>query len=146
VLGWVPDELVDRVYRVADIACFPGVQRETLDVYGDVRAVHCTDALPRGVMEPMSYGVAVVATGVAGIEKVVEDRKTGLLVRPSDPDALAAAIVELASQPDTRACLARAGKAFIEDACSVSAHLDQMMALYDDLLRSPPPSRSRLWS
>jgi glycosyltransferase involved in cell wall biosynthesis len=57
------------------------------------------DALPLGVMEPMAHGKPVIASAVGGIPEMIEHRVTGLLVAPSDEDALASAIVELLTDP-----------------------------------------------
>lgn len=47
------------------------------------------------LIEAAACGVPVAATTAGGIPEVVESGATGLLVRPRDPEALAAAIVEL---------------------------------------------------
>jgi glycosyltransferase involved in cell wall biosynthesis len=44
------------------------------------------------LIEAMAAGVPVIATDVAGIRDVVRDGQTGLLVKPGDPPAMAAAI------------------------------------------------------
>jgi pimeloyl-ACP methyl ester carboxylesterase len=46
-------------------------------------------------LEAAERGRAVIASDIGGLPEIVEDRRTGLLVPPGDPDALAAAIVEL---------------------------------------------------
>jgi glycosyltransferase involved in cell wall biosynthesis len=50
----------------------------------------------------MAAGLPVVATCVGGIPEIVEDGVTGLLVPPREPEALAGAILALASDPDRR--------------------------------------------
>ena len=51
------------------------------------------------VMEAQAVGAAVVATNVGGIPDVIEDGRTGTLVEPRDPDALAAAVLSLLDDP-----------------------------------------------
>jgi glycosyltransferase involved in cell wall biosynthesis len=53
------------------------------------------EGIPVSAMEAMAAGVPVIATNVAGTSELIEDGKTGLLVRPSDPQALASAIVRM---------------------------------------------------
>lgn len=68
-----------------------------------VRAARCvvlpsrerTEILPLAVLEAMVLGTTVVATDVGGVSDVVRDGRTGLLVPPEDPAALAAAIVRV---------------------------------------------------
>ena len=43
----------------------------------------------------MAVGTPVVATRVGGLAEVVDDGVTGLLVEPGEPDALAAAVLEV---------------------------------------------------
>ena len=50
-------------------------------------------------LEAALRGRPVVASGVLGLKEVVEDGKTGLLVEPENPSALAAAIHTLLSNP-----------------------------------------------
>ncbi len=71
-----------------------------------------SDARPRTIIEAMYVGRPVVSTSVGGIPTLIHDRETGLLVPPSDPAALAAALDELAASPDTRARLANAARAW----------------------------------
>jgi glycosyltransferase involved in cell wall biosynthesis len=45
--------------------------------------------------EAMNAGTPVVATRVGGLAEVVDDGVTGRLVPPGDPEALAAAVLEV---------------------------------------------------
>ncbi|MFX0210316.1 MAG: glycosyltransferase family 4 protein [Candidatus Hodarchaeota archaeon] len=47
------------------------------------------------LVEAMSMGKAIVATNVAGLKEIVTDGKTGLLVPPRDPQAMAEQIIYL---------------------------------------------------
>jgi starch synthase len=58
----------------------------------------------------MACGAAVVGSRVGGIPEVVADGRTGLLAPPGDPDALAAALNALITDPDRAAALGRAGR------------------------------------
>jgi glycosyltransferase involved in cell wall biosynthesis len=59
-----------------------------------------SEAFPNAVLEAMSAGLPIVASGVGGILELIDDHRTGLLVPPCDPNALARGICRLmADQP-----------------------------------------------
>jgi glycosyltransferase involved in cell wall biosynthesis len=67
--------------------------------------------------EAMAVGTPVVATRVGGLAEVVDDGVTGLLVEPHDPQALAAAILEVISRREAMGAAARqAARRFGADA------------------------------
>jgi glycosyltransferase involved in cell wall biosynthesis len=57
--------------------------------------------------EAMNAGTPVVATRVGGLAEVVEDGVTGRLVEPGDPDALAAAVLEVLRDRETMGAAGR---------------------------------------
>jgi glycosyltransferase involved in cell wall biosynthesis len=61
-------------------------------------------------LEAMERGRAVVASAVGGLPEIVADGKTGLVVPRGDAEALAAALVELASDSDRARELGEAGR------------------------------------
>jgi glycosyltransferase involved in cell wall biosynthesis len=72
------------------------------------------EGIPVVLMEAMASGVPVVASGISGIPELVEDGKTGLLVPPRDPSALAEALRRLHDDPALCERLVRAGRETIE--------------------------------
>jgi glycosyltransferase involved in cell wall biosynthesis len=68
------------------------------------------EGIPVSVMEAMAVGVPVIATNIAGTSELVEDGKTGLLVRPSDSQALADAIVRMMTDYEFRTLAAERGR------------------------------------
>jgi len=68
------------------------------------------EGLGTSILDAMAGGLAVVATRVGGIPEVVEHQGTGILVPPRDPEALAAAILELAGDPARRAAMGASGR------------------------------------
>ncbi len=61
-------------------------------------------------VEALLAGRPVVASRTQGLAEIVRDRETGLLVEPGDPEALAAAIADLADDVDLRHRLAEDGR------------------------------------
>jgi glycosyltransferase involved in cell wall biosynthesis len=86
-------------YRAADLFALPS--RIAAD--GD------RDGLPNVLMEAQSQRLPCIATTVSGIPELIDDGRTGLLVPPRDPEALAHALAALIADPALRARLGDAG-------------------------------------
>jgi glycogen(starch) synthase len=92
--GFVPHTEVPAVLAALDLLVLPSVYEEMGSV----------------LVEAMASGLPVVASRVGGIPAVVEDGRTGLLVPPGDPDALAAALDALVADPAARSAMAVAAR------------------------------------
>jgi glycosyltransferase involved in cell wall biosynthesis len=79
------------------------------------------------VLEAMLAGLPVVATNVSSLPELVVDRKTGVLVVPDDPVALAAAIPSALEEPG----LGTAGLERAHAEFSVARMADRHVALYE---------------
>ena len=73
------------------------------------------DGIPNVLAEAMAAGLPVVSTCVSGIPELVEDGRTGLLVGPKDPAALADAVERLLRDPKQGQSLAVAARRKMED-------------------------------
>jgi glycosyltransferase involved in cell wall biosynthesis len=81
---------------------------------------------PNASLEAMAAGLTVIATDAGGASEQVIDSRTGRLVPGRDPQVLAAALVELAAQPELLRQMGRAGRDLIRDRFS----LERMIADY----------------
>lgn len=68
------------------------------------------EGVPVVLMEAMASALPCLSTRIAGIPELIEDGKDGLLVPPSDIDALAKQIVALADDRELRQRLGEAGR------------------------------------
>ncbi len=66
------------------------------------------EGLPVALMEAFALGLPVVATAVGGIPQAVTPGVEGLLVPSGDEEALAAALLELATDTDKRLAMGQA--------------------------------------
>ena len=69
------------------------------------------EGIPNVLKEAMSCGLPVVASNVSGIPELVEHEKSGLLVPPNEPAAIADALERLKADPALRRRLGQAGRA-----------------------------------
>jgi glycosyltransferase involved in cell wall biosynthesis len=118
-------------------AFFPGHRYDIAEVLRsfDV-AVQCalTETLG-GTVEALLMERPLVATRVGGMPEAVKHEQTGLLVPPSDPPALAAAIERLLADREEAQRLGRAGRAFMLERFTLARTGDDLSALYQRLAR-----------
>lgn len=97
------------------------------------------EGLPNVLLEAMASGVPVVATRVAGIPRLVEDGRSGLLVEPGFSESLASSIARLAADPELRHSLAQEACDVIQHRFSFETRMARIRTIYDDLIgRSAP--------
>ena len=85
-------------------------------------------------LEAMERGRPVVASAVGGLSEIVVDGETGLLVRPGDADALAAALVEIGRDPARSAALGAASRRRAVATFDQGACTSRTEELYRDVL------------
>jgi glycosyltransferase involved in cell wall biosynthesis len=109
------DELARLVAEMAPVGSFRMLgSLPAADVLPRWSVFLCTsrsEAFPLATLEAMALGIPVIATTVGGIPEQIEHLESGILVRPDDPEALAAWIVRLHDDVELRDRLGRAGAA-----------------------------------
>jgi sugar transferase (PEP-CTERM/EpsH1 system associated) len=89
------------------------------------------EGISNTILEAMATALPVIATRVGGNAELVDDGRTGALVPPDDVDALAQALVRMATDPARAAAMGRAGRAEVERRFSLQAMVAAYQALYD---------------
>lgn len=92
------------------------------------------EGLPISIMEAMSAGLPVVATDVGGVQDLVEDGRTGIVVKPQDVSAFSNAIVELAEDRDRAHGMGEEGRERIRMDFSIESTVRGHELLYLKLL------------
>ena len=85
-------------------------------------------------VEAMASGIPVVATNVGGLLEIVEEGKTGFLVPPDEPLALAHRIICLLKNRNLRVEMGRAGRKRVETFFSLDNMIAKLETMYRDLL------------
>jgi L-malate glycosyltransferase len=93
-----------------------------------------SEGLSNSLLEAMAARVPVVATNVGGNPEVVQDGRTGLLVPPSDAQALAQAIIRILESADLARRFGDAGYARVKNEFSLAATVRRTEELYRELL------------
>ncbi len=86
-------------------------------------------------LEAMALGVPVIASEVGGLTENVQDERTGLLVPPEDPSALAAAILRLWRNEDLRQTLVKQAFTFVSQERSANRMIQETVRVYEEVLR-----------
>ncbi len=114
----VPVEVVAQLYSHAAVFCCPSVY----EPFGLIN------------LEAMACEAPVVASAVGGILEVVEDGKTGVLVPPAQPEALAAALGRLLANPALAREMGRAGRRRVEDEFAWTSVAERTEQVYADAI------------
>jgi glycosyltransferase involved in cell wall biosynthesis len=85
---------------------------------------------PNAVLEAMAAGLPIVATTIGGVVDLLEEGRTGFLIPPDDPDALAVALDRLLRSASLRADLGYRARKRAVEVFSLSGNISRLMDLY----------------
>lgn len=92
------------------------------------------EGFPMAVVEAFARGVPVIASRLGSLGQIVEDGRTGLHVRPGDPDDLARAVSWAADHPVAMREMGRRARQVFEERYTAAANYPQLMAIYASAL------------
>ncbi|MBU0681019.1 MAG: glycosyltransferase [Proteobacteria bacterium] len=92
------------------------------------------EGLPMVLLEAMACQLPVVSTSVGGIPEVVQDGVNGLLVDPENPEALAAKIAVLLTQPDMASKMGAANRQKVVAEYSMAQTAERYGQLYEQVM------------
>jgi glycosyltransferase involved in cell wall biosynthesis len=113
--GALPESQFADLYAAADLYVWPAVN----EAYG------------MAILEAQASGLPVIAGASGGVGSIVADRRTGMLVPPRNPAALAAALQPLLDDPVTRRAMSQAALAKVaaeHDLPAASRTLDGILS------------------
>jgi glycosyltransferase involved in cell wall biosynthesis len=97
-----------------------------------------------GAVEPLLSSVPVVATRVGGLPDLIQDPRTGWLVPPRNPEALAQAILDALGNPGEAQRRAMEGRTLAKNLFDVERVGREVAGIYEKIL--VPESRSDLFN
>jgi len=119
LLGYVPHEKLPEYLNLADIFCRPSLD----------------EGFGISFIEAMACKLPVIGTPVGGILDIIEDRKTGLFVKPNDDKDLAEKLSVLISDTSLREELAKRGYETVHKKFTWDIVLKEMEKLYKEVVR-----------
>ncbi len=114
VLGYRDD--VPRLMNAADVLVHPAHQ----------------EPLGRVLLEAAASGLPIIATDVGGTAEILRDGESALLIPPGDAEALADAMLRMASAPDLRTRLAANARRRIVANFSIAQAAENLHAFWRD--------------
>jgi glycosyltransferase involved in cell wall biosynthesis len=131
-------EELARDLGLKDHVQFLGIRRDIPDLMNAADAYIMSsiwEGMPMVLLEASATELPIVATNVGGNREVVLDGKTGFLVPPKDPEALAQAMLRLMSlSEEERWRMGKLARQHIEAHYSLDRVVNQWEALYRELL------------
>ena len=118
-LGIQPFETVTEYYRQASLCVAPSI------IGPDGRQ----EGIPNVMIEALAYQRPALTTAISGIPELIDHGKSGWLVPPGDSDALASALVEIASDPAAALERARQGRKHVVAEFDLTANVQRQLAM-----------------
>jgi glycosyltransferase involved in cell wall biosynthesis len=114
-------------------------KQETIDQMKQARALvfpsECYENFPLVIAEAFACGLPVVATRLGAIEELIREGETGLLYSVADTDELAAAVLDVWSNPERATRMGKAARREFENRFTADINLKQILQIYQSVLQ-----------
>jgi colanic acid/amylovoran biosynthesis glycosyltransferase len=117
--GAVNQDRIRSVYARADVFCLPSF----------------AEGLPVVLMEAMSMGIPCVTTAITGIPELIRHGIEGLLVPPSDLDALVSALATLIDDEGLRSYIAMNARQRILEQYDLRTNVEKLAAIFAEQIK-----------
>lgn len=115
--GFVTDRA--RIFEEVDVCVMPTRSEEPFGL---------------SALEASIYGRPVIATAVGGLPEIVEEGKTGFLVKPHAPDELAMAIEKFICQPELVVRMGEAARQRAESQFTAARFVHNFIEIIDEII------------
>ncbi len=122
-----------RRLRIQEKVTMAGFRGEVAPFYAMAKIFvqpSLSEGSPNSILEAMSAGLPIVATGVGGVPEILGDGVTGVIVPPADASALAVALKRLLSNGDLRLKLGRAAQKHVAANHTFAAYSKALVSYY----------------
>ncbi len=118
-LGFIKEEEIDAFYRSGAIYVSPATGGETFGIV---------------LIEAMATGTPIICSDIPGYREVVDNNKTGILVKTEDKDKLANAIIELLKDKNKREILSNNGIEKVKNKYSWDVVINRTISMYKEVI------------
>ena len=115
-LGWQPKDKVLALMQDARVLVLPS---------------ECYEMFPLVLAEASAAGLPVIGSGHGSVGAIIDDGRTGLHVRPGDPEDLASKIEWAFSHPSELATMRTNAREVFETRYTPAVNYDLLMGIYD---------------
>ena len=112
--GAINQDRIRDFYAAADAFCLPSF----------------AEGLPVVLMEAMAMELPCVTTDIAGIPELIRDGVDGLLVPPSDLDALVTALIRLMDHAELREQIGKSGRARVVNHFDLRRNVERLAQIF----------------
>jgi glycosyltransferase involved in cell wall biosynthesis len=126
-----------RAMNIDGRVIFPGFRDDAIDIINsfDIFVISShQEGIPMVLLEAMALKKAIVATAVGGINEIIENDISGLLVSPNSPRPLAESCVRLFNNTDLKEKLGIGARNRIYDEFAVDIQRNRMLKLYREMV------------
>ncbi len=95
----------------------------------------CPDSYPTVTMEAMSVGRPIIASRLGGLPEQIEEGKTGFLVPPRNPEAIAEKIIYLLKRPKLMQKMGLEGRKKAEKEFNINDYTKKIEELYKKVIK-----------
>jgi glycosyltransferase involved in cell wall biosynthesis len=95
------------------------------------------DGMPTALLEGWAQGLPVIAADIGPISAVVDNGKTGVLVPPNNPEALASAIYQLLANESGLKTMGEAARQLVEQEYTWPRQIKHTSRFLSQLIRTP---------
>lgn len=120
--------LLDRVFYKGNVS---GAQKDRAFISSNAFLLPSyAEGLPYSLLEAMSYGIPVIASSVGAIPSLIENRKTGLLIKPQSVDEIKTTMIEIINDFPLREYLSAESRKYIIKHHSSDVMKDKFIKLW----------------
>ncbi len=135
--GRLKNRLLEQIAKlnISRSVFFIPTQPDTSRILSIMDCLACPslqEGLGLSILEAQAAGVPVVAFGIGGIPSLIQDEKTGLLVKPQDSKALAEAVIRILSDRELADRIRSEAKENIKQKFNVETMVEDTLRVYSN--------------